>query len=86
MNESLVLEKPNVFPTAPSNVVNRLIRRAAGRTGEPAAGFEFDLVVDSPIAHVEFDVFHRPGFPSPRAAVNGLISDVMASLPCPEIR
>ena len=60
MDEGLVLEEAQMFPTAPPRIVNRLVRPAAGRAGEPAAGPERDLEVDLPGGRIEGYIIDIP--------------------------
>jgi hypothetical protein len=46
VDEGLVLEEPQVFPSSGPCVVNRLIRRPTGRAGKPAPRLEANVKVD----------------------------------------
>jgi hypothetical protein len=61
MYEGFVLEEPQMFPATRPRVVNRLVGRAAGRAGKPAAGFEPDLEVDFLCLGIKAHVRDAPG-------------------------
>ena len=61
MDESLVLEEAQMLPSPGPRVMDRLISRAAGRAGKPAAGLEADLEVDLLCLDIEAYVRDAPG-------------------------
>jgi hypothetical protein len=60
MDEGLVLEEPQMLPTAPPRIVNRPVRRAARGALETAARLERDLEVDLLCGRIERHIVNIP--------------------------